>query len=53
VQPANIAVTLRRRTPWEAIDLGLSMLQQWRRAAYPPHLAVGGGIAAAALLFSW
>jgi hypothetical protein len=53
VQPANIAVALRRRTPWEAIDLGLSMLQQWRRAAYLPHLAVGGGIAAAALLFSW
>jgi hypothetical protein len=53
VQPADIAVALRRRTPWEAIDLGLSMLQQWRGTVYQPHLAVGGGIAAAALAAAW
>ena len=53
MQPANIAVTLRRRTPWEAIDLGLSMLQQWRRAANPPHVAVAGGLAGAALAGAW
>jgi hypothetical protein len=41
VQPANIAVTLRRRSPWEAMDLGLSMLQRWARRVYAPHLAVG------------
>ena len=53
MQPANIAVALRRRSPWEAIDLGLSMLQRWWRAVYVPHLIVGGGVAAAALLFAW
>jgi hypothetical protein len=53
VQPANIAISLRRRTPWEAIDLGLSMLQRWWRAVFAPHLIVGGAVAAAALLFSW
>jgi hypothetical protein len=53
VQPANIAVALRRRTPYEAIDLGLSMLQQWRRAVYVPHLLVGGTLAAAAIAVAW
>ena len=53
MQPANIAVTLRRRSPWEAIDLGLSMLQRWWRAAFVPHLIVGGAVAAAALLLAW
>jgi hypothetical protein len=45
VQPANIAITLRRRTPWEAIDLGLGMLQHWWRAVYAPHFLVGGLLA--------
>jgi hypothetical protein len=53
VQPANITVALRRRTPYEAIDLGLSMLQQWRGAVYVPHLIYGGFVAAAALLGAW
>lgn len=53
MQPANIAIALRRRSPWEAIDLGLSMLQRWWRAVYAPHLAVGGTIMAAALLAGW
>ena len=53
MQPANIAVALRRRTPWEAIDLGLSMLQRWWRAVFIPHLIVGGGLAVAALLLAW
>jgi hypothetical protein len=60
MQPANkalrlqaLAVSLRRRSPWEAIDLGLAMLQRWWRAVYVPHLAVGGALAAAVLLFSW
>jgi hypothetical protein len=29
MQPANIAVALRRRSSWEAMDLGLAMLQRW------------------------
>jgi hypothetical protein len=53
VQPANIAIALRRRTPWEAIDLGLGMLQRWWRAVYAPHLVVGGTLAALALLAAW
>jgi len=53
MQPANIAIALRRRTPWEAIDLGLSMLQRWWRAVFVPHLIVGGAVAAAALALAW
>ncbi len=53
MQPANIAIALRRRTPWEAIDLGLGMLQQWWRQVYAPHLMVGGAVMAAALLAGW
>src|SRR5262245_39952716 len=53
MQPADLAITLRRRSPWEAIDLGLSMLQRWRREVYGPHLAVGGALAAAAVLLGW
>src|SRR5258706_1586405 len=45
MQPADIAVTLRRRTPWEAMDLGLAMLQRWWREIYAPHLAVGLAVA--------
>jgi len=41
VQPVDIAIALRRRTPWEAMDLGLAMLQRWWRQAYVPHLAIG------------
>jgi len=40
VQPTDIAVELRPRTPWEAIDLGLAMLQRWWRNAYGVHAAV-------------
>jgi hypothetical protein len=49
VQPADLAIGLRRRTPWEAMDLGLAMLQRWWRRAYAPHLAVG----VAAALAGW
>jgi hypothetical protein len=48
VQPADIAVELRPRSAWEAMDLGLSMLQRWWRAVLGPHAAVLGTIAAAA-----
>jgi hypothetical protein len=66
MQPADIAIALRRRTPWEAMDLGLAMLQRWWRQAYAPHLVVGAvaalagwglgawaGKAGVALLFVW
>jgi hypothetical protein len=53
VKPADLAISLRRRTPWEAIDLGLGMLQRWWRPVYAPHLAVGGAVVALALLAAW
>lgn len=49
MQPADIAVTLRRRTAWEATDLGLAMLQRWWRPAYAVHAMLLGGVAAVAL----
>jgi hypothetical protein len=66
VQPTDIAIALRRRTPWEAMDLGLAMLQRWWRQVYLPHFVVGiaaalagwglslwAGKAIVALLFVW
>lgn len=46
MQPADIAVELRPRTAWEAIDLGLAMLQRWWRAVLLPHVIVLGASAA-------
>jgi hypothetical protein len=40
VQPADIAITLRRRSPWEAMDLGFTMLRRWWRAVYAAHALV-------------
>lgn len=39
MQPTDIAVELRPRTPWEAIDLGLAMLQRWWQQAYGVQVA--------------
>ena len=49
MQPADIAVELRPRSAWEAIDLGLSMLQRWWRAVFLPHAIVLGACAVLAL----
>lgn len=48
MQPADIAVELRPRTAWEAMDLGLAMLQRWWRAVLVPHAMVLAVVAAAA-----
>src|SRR5687768_14664949 len=53
MQPANIAVALRRRSPWEAIDLGLTMLQRWWRQVYAPLALVGAPLIAAAFGIAW
>jgi hypothetical protein len=53
MQPADIAVTLRRRTPWEATDLGLAMLQRWWRPVYAVHALVLGLVSSIALLLGW
>jgi hypothetical protein len=48
MQPSDIAIALRRRTPWEAMDLGLAMLQRWGRQVYAPLFLVVAVIAALA-----
>jgi hypothetical protein len=53
VQPADIAISLRRRSPWEAMDLGLTMLQRWWRPVYGPHLAVAVPVMSAAIALGW
>jgi hypothetical protein len=53
VQPADIAIGLRRRSPWEAMDLGLTMLQRWGRQVYLPHVLFAIPLMAAALAAGW
>jgi hypothetical protein len=53
VQPADIAVTLRRRSPWEATDLGLAMLQRWWRPVYAAHALVLVPITLIAIALGW
>ena len=54
MQPADIAVELRPRSPWQAMDLGLAMLQRWWRAVLLPHAIVLAGVAAlASALGAW
>ena len=53
MQAADIAIGLRRRSPWEAMDLGLTMLQRWWRAVYVPHLLFAVPLMAAAIAVGW
>lgn len=53
MQPVDIAVALRRRSPWEAMDLGLAMLQRWWRTVYFPHLVAAGLVALVATGLAW
>jgi hypothetical protein len=53
VQPADLAIALRRRSAWEAMDLGLSMLQRWWRLVYLPHLMVAALVSGAAFAAGW
>ena len=53
MQPTDIAVELRQRTPWEAIDLGLSMLQRWWQNAYRAHATVLGVVALLSFALAW
>jgi hypothetical protein len=53
VQATDLAITLRRRSAWEAMDLGLTMLQRWWRTVYAAHLAVAAPIMAAAIVLGW
>jgi hypothetical protein len=40
VQLDRLAVTLRLRNPWEAIDLGFAMIRIWMREVYAPWFAL-------------
>jgi hypothetical protein len=51
--PAGLAITLRRRSPWEAMDLGLTMLQRWWRQVYLPYLLVAAPLMGASLAIAW
>jgi hypothetical protein len=53
VQPADIAITLRRRSPWEAMDLGLTMLQRWWRQVYAAHFLVAIPLMGIAITLGW
>jgi hypothetical protein len=53
VQPADIAIALRRRTPWEAMDLGLAMLHRWWRPVYAAHAAVFLPLAGLIIAAGW
>ena len=53
MQPASIAVALRRRSPWEATDLGLAMLQRWWKPVYAAHALVFLPISALFIGVAW
>jgi hypothetical protein len=53
VQPADLSVALRRRSPWEATDLGLAMLQRWWRPVYAAHALVLVPIALVLVALGW
>lgn len=51
----QLQLTLRRRSPWEALDLGLVMLRQWRGPVYRVWLAsfVSFSLVLTGLLWQW
>src|SRR3954463_13152984 len=53
VRLAALAVTLRRRSPWEATDLGLAMLQRWWRPVYAAHALILAPIALILVTLGW
>lgn len=54
MRPDEIAIILRRRNPWEALDLGHAMLRAWARRVYGAWFATywPAGIAISLLLWS-
>ena len=53
MQPAELAIALRRRSPWEATDLGLAMLQRWWRPVYAAHALVLAPVAFVLITLGW
>jgi len=50
VQLDRLAVQLRVRNPWEAMDLGFAMVRSWWRQVYAPWLAVFAPVCILALI---
>ncbi len=50
---AALAIALRRRSPWESMDLGLTMLQRWWRSVYAPHSIVSLLVMGTAIGIGW
>ena len=40
MRPEGLAIALRRRSPWEAMDLGFTMLRRWWKPVYVAHAVV-------------
>ena len=53
MRPEGLAIALRRRSPWEAMDLGFTMLQRWWREVYAPFVLVAAPIMAASIAAGW
>ncbi len=53
MQIEKTAIALRRREPWEAIDLGFAMLREWWRPVYAAWAVTFLPIAAALTLAFW
>jgi hypothetical protein len=53
VRLTTLAVALRRRSPWEATDLGLAMLQRWWRPVYAAHALVLVPVALILVALGW
>ena len=48
----EITANIRLRNPWEAIDLGFAMVQQWWKSIYPPLAIITFGLATLIYLFT-
>lgn len=52
-RPEGLAINLRRRSPWEAMDLGFAMLRRWWRPVYAAHALVFLPLNAAVFAACW
>ncbi len=52
MRPEDLTVDIRSRTPWEALDLGLALIQKHRRAVYTAWLTAILPVAALTLLLN-
>ena len=53
MRPEGLAIALRRRSPWEAMDLGFTMLRRWWKPVYAAHAVVFVPLNLALILACW